>query len=73
MRSLSNPVKRRQGELGWTYADAAYRVRIELERYLMIVNGDGNPGPDEIEQIVAEMALARNELLNWVQKSESCR
>ncbi len=69
MRRLGNPVKHRQQELGWSDEHAAYRVRIELARYLMIVNGNGNPEPDEIEQIVAEMALARNELLSWVQKN----
>lgn len=62
-------MKRRQLELGWGDEHAAFRVRIELERYLMIVNGNGNPEPDEIEKIVAEMALARNELLNWVRTS----
>jgi len=66
MRRLGNPVSRRQEELGWSDEQAAYRVRIELERYLMIVNGDGSPDPDEIEKIVAEMALARNELLSWI-------
>lgn len=71
MRRLENPVKRRQEELGWSNEHAAYRVRIKLERYLMIVNGHGSPQPDEIEQIVAEMALARNELLSWVQRSNS--
>lgn len=55
-------------ELGWSDEHAAYRVRIRLERYLMIVNGNGNPEPDEIEKIVAEMALARNELLSWVRR-----
>lgn len=65
-------MRRRQNELGWTDEHAAFRVRIELERYLMIVNGGGVPEPDEIEQIVAEMALARNELLSWVQKN-NCR
>jgi hypothetical protein len=35
----------------------------------MIVNGNGNPEPDEIEKIVAEMALARNELLSWVRRA----
>jgi hypothetical protein len=69
MRRLVNPVRRRQQELGWSDEHTAYRVRIELERYLMIVNGNGNPEPDEIEKIVAEMALARNELLNWVRTS----
>ena len=69
MRRRVNPVKRRQQELGWSDDHAAFRVRIELERYLMIVNGNGNPEPDEIEKIVAEMALARNELLNWVRTS----
>ena len=73
MRRLRNPVKRRQHELGWSDEHAAFRVRIELERYLMIVNGNGNPHPDEIEQIVAEMALARNELLSWVHGSNSSR
>jgi hypothetical protein len=73
MRRLGNPVRRRQQELGWSNEHAAFRVRIELERYLMIVNGDGDPQPDEIEQIVAEMALARNELLSWVQGSNSSR
>ncbi len=73
MRRLENPVRRRQQELGWTDEHAAYRVRIELERYLMIVNGNGSPQPDEIEQIVAEMALARNELLSWVQRSNPSR
>ena len=62
-------MRRRQDELGWSDEHAAYRVRIELERYLMIVNGSGIPEPDEIEQIVAEMALARNELLSWVQRN----
>jgi hypothetical protein len=71
MRRLGNPVWRRQQELGWNDEHAAYRVRIDLERYLMIVNGNGVPEPDEIEQIVAEMALARNELLSWVHKSDS--
>jgi hypothetical protein len=71
MRRLRNPVRRRQQELGWSDEHAAFRVRIELERYLMIVNGNGTPEPDEIEQIVAEMALARNELLSWVQGSNS--
>jgi len=66
-------VRRRQQELGWSDEHAAFRVRIELERYLMIVNGNGSPQPDEIEQIVAEMALARNELLTWVQGSNSAR
>lgn len=69
MRRSVNPVSRRQQELGWSDEHTAYRVRIELERYLMIVNGNGNPEPDEIEKIVAEMALARNELLNWVRTS----
>jgi hypothetical protein len=69
MRRLDNPVGRRQQELGWSDEHAAYRVRIALERYLMIVNGNGNPEPDEIEKIVAEMALARNELLGWVRGS----
>jgi hypothetical protein len=69
MRRLGNPVRRRQQELGWSNEHAAYRVRIELERYLMIVNGNGNPEPDEIEKIVAEMALARNELLSWVRRA----
>jgi hypothetical protein len=73
MRRLENPVKRRQRELGWSDEHAAFRVRIELERYLMIVNGNGSPQPDEIEQIVAEMALARNELLTWVQGSNPPR
>ena len=73
MRRLENPVRRRQQELGWSDEHAAFRVRIELERYLMIVNGNGSPQPDEIEQIVAEMALARNELLTWVQGSNSAR
>ena len=69
MRTLGNPVSGRQEELGWSDEHAAYRVRIELERYLMIVNGNGNPEPDEIEKIVAEMALARNELLSWVRRA----
>jgi hypothetical protein len=69
MRRLGNPVRRRQQELGWSDEHAAFRVRIELERYLMIVNGNGDPHPDEIEQIVAEMALARNELLSWIRGS----
>lgn len=73
MRRLGNPVSRRQQELGWSDEHAAFRVRIELARYLMIVNGNGDPQPDEIEQIVAEMALARNELLSWVQGSNSSR
>ena len=68
MRRFRNPVRRRQQELGWSDGHAAYRVRIGLERYLMIVNGDGDPEPDEIEKIVAEMALARNELLDWVRR-----
>jgi hypothetical protein len=68
MRRFGNPVSRRQEELGWCDEHAAYRVRIELARYLMIVNGDGSPDPDEIEKIVAEMALARNELLSWIQR-----
>ncbi len=70
MRRLGNPVWRRQEELGWSDEHAAYRIRIELERYLMIVNGDGSPEPDEIEKIVAEMALARNELLTWIQRPD---
>jgi hypothetical protein len=69
MRRLGNPMSRRQQELGWSDKHAAYRVRIALERYLMIVNGNGNPEPDEIEKIVAEMALARNELLSWVRRT----
>jgi hypothetical protein len=73
MRRRGNPVSRRQQELGWSDEHAAFRVRIELERYLMIVNGNGDPQPDEIEQIVAEMALARNELLSWVHGSNSSR
>ncbi len=69
MRRRGNPVGRRQAELGWSNERAAYRVRIELERYLMIVNGNGYPEPDEIEKIVTEMALARNELLSWVRQA----
>lgn len=71
MGRLGNPVWRRQQELGWDDEHAAYRVRIDLERYLMIINGDGTPEPDEIEQIVAEMALARNKLLSWVHTTTS--
>ncbi len=68
MRRLCNPVRRRQEELGWSDEHAAYRVRMPLERYLMIINGNGNPEPDEIEKIVSEMALSRNELLSWARR-----
>lgn len=72
-RWLGNPVSRWQRVNFLGVEDAAEKIGIPLERYVLIVNSNIDPKPDEIDRIAAVTGIPKKTLVAWVNRPRPAR